>query len=336
MKRSILLISLLSVMVGVVFAQQTPQFTQYNQSRYIINPAATGENEYFTGVLGFRKQWVGLGEEPTTIFAGGHIGLRKTKPEEHQPLALRTSRPEAFHFEQSEGEVSKFKHGVGVHMISDNYGAFKKNTFGLNYALHIPLNDEVNISFGGSGSFNNIGFNQDKAVPTDINDAVYQGFIDDRNSLSMIDFNFGGYLYSSTYFLGYATNQLLGDNINFGNTASKLALHHSIIAGYHYQMNDDMLITPSIYFKAVGGAPLSYDFNLRVDYTNFFGAVTYRNQDAIAILLGLYFNDNLSLGYSYDLNTSQLKGYNSGGHEIVLGIGLSKNKELEQKEEIAE
>ena len=47
------------------------------------------------------------------------------------------------------------------------------------------------------------------------------------------------------------------------------------------------------------------------------------------------FNEKISLGYSYDLNTSKLNGYNSGGHELVLSIGLNKRKELQQKEEEA-
>ena len=201
MKKLIIILNIAAFSIGTTIAQQTPQFTQYDQSKYIINPAATGENEYLTGVLGYRKQWVGLGNEPTTIFAGGHIGLRKTKPEEHQPLALRTSRPDAFHFEQTEADVSKYKHGVGVHLISDNYGAFKKNVFGVNYAIHIPLSDDVNISFGGSGSYNNVGFDQNKAIPTETNDQVYQTFVTDRTSLSMIDMNFGTYLYSPRFLL---------------------------------------------------------------------------------------------------------------------------------------
>ena len=100
----------------------------------------------------------------------------------------------------------------------------------------------------------------------------------------------------------------------------------------HYQLNSDLMFTPSMYFKAVGGAPLSYDANLRVDYKSLFGGLSYRNQDAIALMIGMYFTDNISLGYSYDINTSQLKKYNGGGHEIVLGIGLQKSKQLENAE----
>lgn len=333
--KKLLSVLLLSVSYFISNAQQAPQYTQYNSGRYIINPAAAGENEYFTGVLGYRKQWVGLGDEPTTIFAGGHIGLRKNIPAEHQPLALRTSRPNEFHSEQKEGEVGKFKHGVGFHVISDKYGAFNKNVVGVNYALHIPLKEDVYLSFGGSGSFNNAGFNKDKAVPTELNDAVYQNFVDDRSSLNMIDLNFGTYLYSPTYFIGYASNQLLGDKMSLGGTTTSLVLHHSLIGGYHYKVNEDLMVTPSFYLKAVGGAPLSYDFNVRGDYKNFFGGLTYRNEDAIALMLGLYLNEKISLGYSYDLNTSKLNGYNSGGHELVLSIGLNKRKELQQKEEEA-
>ena len=73
-------------------------------------------------------------------------------------MALRTSRPDEFHSEQKEEKPGKIKHGVGVTVLSDKYGAFNKTAFALNYAAHIPLFKDVYLSFGGSASFININF----------------------------------------------------------------------------------------------------------------------------------------------------------------------------------
>lgn len=322
-----LLLLTIGVLTGaILFAQQAPQFTQYSQSRYIINPAATGVDEFVNINLGVRKQWSGLGQEPTTYYLGAHKGIRLLQEQEREPLALRTSRPDAFHAEQKEAEPSNLKHGIGGYVLSDESGAFKNNLISLSYALHLKLTEDISVSFGANTGFHNMNFDESKAIPTELNDPKYQSFITERGSLSMIDVNMGTYIYSKDFFFGYSTNQLLGDKISFGTTSNNvLVVHHNIMGGYTIQAGEDFKITPSILTKVVGGAPLSMDINFKADYQDkYFAGVSYRNQDAIALMIGGYFSDKFMVSYSYDLNTSVLKNGSSGGHEIVLGYMLKK------------
>ena len=57
-------------LIAKVNAQQVPQFTQLMQNRYLLNPAATGINTEHNALLGFRKQWSGLDNSPSTYYVG--------------------------------------------------------------------------------------------------------------------------------------------------------------------------------------------------------------------------------------------------------------------------
>jgi hypothetical protein len=48
--------------------------------------------------------------------------------------------------------------------------------------------------------------------------------------------------------------------------------------------------------------------------------MSYRNQDAVAFMVKLPFLKYFTLGYSYDVTTSQLRVGGANTHEIILGI----------------
>ena len=68
-KITILLVG--SLLATLTFAQQFPLQSQYQFNYSSINPAAVGENEYYSTRSSFRRQWVGLTDNPiaTQLFA---------------------------------------------------------------------------------------------------------------------------------------------------------------------------------------------------------------------------------------------------------------------------
>jgi type IX secretion system PorP/SprF family membrane protein len=68
-KITILLVG--SLLATLTFAQQFPLQSQYQFNYSSINPAAVGENEYYSTRASFRRQWVGLTDNPiaTQLFA---------------------------------------------------------------------------------------------------------------------------------------------------------------------------------------------------------------------------------------------------------------------------
>ena len=111
---------------STLFAQQVTQFSQYQQSLSVMNPASTGMRDDLKLNLGYRNQWLGLGNSPSTFILGAEKGIKMVVVEK-QPLALRTSHNESYHVEQGDSSYAKIKHGIGAYLMSDKYGAFSKN-----------------------------------------------------------------------------------------------------------------------------------------------------------------------------------------------------------------
>jgi len=62
--KKISLLILVSVFVTIGFAQQFPLQSQYQFNYPTINPAASGENDFYRARASFREQWVGLTDNP--------------------------------------------------------------------------------------------------------------------------------------------------------------------------------------------------------------------------------------------------------------------------------
>ncbi|GAA6771654.1 hypothetical protein AAGS39_24030 [Flavobacterium sp. CGRL2] len=53
--------------------------------------------------------------------------------------------------------------------------------------------------------------------------------------------------------------------------------------------------------------------------------VAYRWDAAVSAMAGFQLTDGLYLGYAYDNETTRLRNYNSGSHEIFLRFEFFKN-----------
>jgi len=62
-----------------VKAQTVQQCTMYNLNHFIINPAAAGYENFADVRMGYRKQWAGLKEAPSTYYLSGHTVLNRPK-----------------------------------------------------------------------------------------------------------------------------------------------------------------------------------------------------------------------------------------------------------------
>jgi hypothetical protein len=53
--------------------------------------------------------------------------------------------------------------------------------------------------------------------------------------------------------------------------------------------------------------------------------VAYRWSAALSAMVGFQVSDGIYIGYAYDNETTNLKNYNSGSHEIFLRYEIFKN-----------
>ena len=303
-------------------AQQSFQFSQYMENLYLINPATAGINKEPDFGIGYRNQWSGLREAPRTFYATGQI-MFGNHQESKQSRSLRISSPsdyKQFH------PGRKAKHAMGVFLLSDEFGAFRKNNVSLTYAFHIPLSAKYTLSLGTSGGLSNVTFDQSKAQVEQIGDNTYGNFIATGGSMStnVFDVNLGAWFYAKQWFAGYSVYQLMGNAITFGDnsTDAKLELFLNAMAGYHWQVDDSWLVSPSVLVKLMPPAPVVVDVSVKVDYQDrVWGGLSYRHPGSAIVLFGLHVNDMLRIGYAFDYSLStQLRQLGTSSHELMIGI----------------
>jgi type IX secretion system PorP/SprF family membrane protein len=218
------------------------------------------------------------------------------------------------------------KHAVGGQLVADQYGAFNKIQFSGTYAIHIPLSRKYNLSFGTKLGLTNNSFLKDRAVVLDAdNDKTYVDYNLNQSGLNFMNLGAGLYFYSSKLFLGISGDNFTGDKVRFGNGTANYnpQLHFNFTGGIKIPINESLTITPAFLVKYMPVVNPIVEGSIQFEYKEcFWVSTSYRNRDAVAAMFGFNISRRFKFGYSYDFSISKLKSYNSGAHELVLGIML--------------
>ncbi len=106
----------------------------------------------------------------------------------------------------------------------------------------------------------------------------------------------------------------------------KEKINYYLIAGYVFDLTNDIKFKPAVLTKMVEGAPLQADVSANFMFSDkFVVGVAYRWSAALSAMVGFQVSEGLYIGYGYDHETTNLDNYNSGSHEIFLRYELFKN-----------
>lgn len=280
-----------------VHAQQEAQFSQYMFNQMAFNPAYAGARDAICANGLMRQQWLGF-EDPD----GNDVAPRTFLVSLDAPIS--------------------FLHGgVGATIFQDQLGFEKNIGVKLSYAYRFFLGNG-NFSVGAQAGFLNKTIDFSKFKPIQSEDPVLAS--QSEESTLLTDFAFGAYYtVPDRFWAGISSSQLAQTSGPIGDANLELRRHYFATAGYEYTLpsNPSFEILPSFLFKTDATA-VSFDLTGMVRYNNrFWGGLSYRLQDAVAVILGMNYK-NFNIGYSYDLTTSQLGGLGSvgstGSHEIML------------------
>ena len=324
MKR-VYLILCIAVLALRVQAQQKPQYTQYVFNPILINPAVTGIESYVDVKAGYRSQWTGLQGAPVTTYFTVSAPLGREFIEGDATSGPANGDNPLGRSFTSTYQAAAPHHGIGLTIVSDNAGPIRQTNIDANYAYHIGLSPTLNLAVGVSAGLYNASLNT-ALVTTDVqNDPAISG---GNNNQLKPDVNAGVWAYSSTYFVGMSVQQLLPETISFSSNPAyntgQAVPHYFLTGGVKIFLSDDVAILPSVLFKYVAPVPVSYDINMKMAFRDHFWiGGSYRQNDAVAGMIGFNIGSFMSLGYSYDYTTSNLNTVSSGTHEIVLGLLLN-------------
>jgi len=273
------------------FAQQDAQYTQYMYNTININPAYAGSRGVMSVFGLHRTQWVGLDGAPTT-----------------NTFSLNTP-------------IGNSNLGVGFSLVNDRIGPTSDNTISADISYTIPMNEVYKLSFGVKASGNIFNLDTDKLDPAQANDPNLQNF---NNEFSP-NFGAGVYLHSDKLYLGLSVPNFLQDSKYNDNEVAVFQerMNFYFIGGYVFDVSPSIKFKPAVLTKMVAGSPLQVDASANfLFFDKFMLGGAYRWDAAVSALAGFQVTDGLFIGYSYDMETTQLRRYNSGSHEVFLRFEL--------------
>lgn len=271
--------------------QQIPQYSQYMLNDYVLNPATTGQYDYWEVKSNNRLNWVGITDAPRTFILSAH------------------------------GPFKKQNMGMGGSVFADITGPTSRVGFYLSYAYHLKLSKSLKLGMGLSFGLLQYKIDGTKVTLYENGDPV---FPNQMMTVYTADATFGLNLKHKNFNIGISLPQLVGNKLKFlenqENPESKLARHYMVMGGYTFHVGD-FGIMPNVLLKYVNPAPLQVDAGLKFDWRDqvWLGA-SYRHKDAVSFMGGFAYKDYLVFAYSYDLATSNLRNYSTGTHEVMVGV----------------
>jgi type IX secretion system PorP/SprF family membrane protein len=273
------------------YSQQIPQYSQYMLNDYILNPATTGQHDYWEVKSNNRLQWVGITDAPRTFILSAN------------------------------GPFRKYNMGMGGSVFADITGPTSRVGFYLSYAYHLKLSKSLKLGMGLSFGLLQYRIDGTKVTLADNGDPV---FPNQMMTVYTADATFGINLKHKNFNFGISLPQIIGNDLklleNQEDTKSSLARHYMAMGGYTFHVGD-FGIMPNLLVKYVAPTMPQFDAGVKFDWREqFWIGASYRHEDAVSFLGGLAYKDFLIIAYSYDMSTSNLRNYSDGTHEMMIGV----------------
>jgi type IX secretion system PorP/SprF family membrane protein len=295
MKTRILLFVLM--FTGVVsYAQQDAQFTQYMYNTINVNPGYAGSRGVMSIFGLHRTQWVGLDGAPTT-----------------NAFSINTPLNDSFL-------------GLGVSFVNDKIGPTSENNISVDVSYSVPMNDDFRLSFGLKASANLFNLDSGELNPQDPGDDHLQ----DISNKFTPGIGAGIYLHSDKFYAGLSVPNIARTQ-NYDDdeySVRQREINYYFITGYVWEISPDFKFKPALLTKVVTGAPLQVDASANfMLFEKLTLGAAYRWDAAVSAMAGFQITDGLFIGYGYDHETTNLKHYNSGSHEVFLRFELFKKND---------
>ncbi|NGM62522.1 type IX secretion system membrane protein PorP/SprF [Sphingobacterium sp. SGG-5] len=325
-QRNIVILFCALWMTADVYGQQEPS-TQYILNSMSVNPAYTGYKEQWYGQLGVSSQWSGWEGTP---FASSLAVDGVLDPVEK-------------------------KHGVGLQVTNDRFGAESVLSAYANYALRLKLSadGDERLSLGLAAGITQYGLNGDKFSSVEQDDALVPT---DKQTTMQPDLRLGVYYHNPHWFVGLSVQDLFNRakseegrefvQNSLGNTSRNPQSY--LMGGALVRLASDVVMRSSALIQEDFERPTTLDVNTvlifgdklwtgigyrtkaywftQPDNVATSNTVIKRSRSLNAILL-FAVNQKFRIGYSYDHQLgNRTSGAKSGVHGVTLGVSFGKGQ----------
>ena len=309
----------LSLNFGVQ-AQQLPVMNHYIYNPYLYNPARTGQNEFGSVNLNFKKQWVSLPYSPLT----GSITAEAPLPYANM--------------------------GLGGMLYTDRMHIINKTGGMLSYAYHVPFSKtEIHrLSAGLSLGFINQRFDFQEARVANPND---NQLLPSQANATAFDFSMGlDYQWRSLH-VGLSMLQGLNNQLRFlsnaGGEITYLNTRHFLAqSSYRFELgesNNRFYVEPTLLLRMIQGLPVQVEFNALVGWRKLLWAgLGYRssnNQTSTSALMatfGIELQRQIFLAYTFEFGINGgLSAAMGSQHELMVAYRFGQTFKNRSSEEAA-
>lgn len=319
--RKICLLLSLFLIIGLGFAQQDPQFSQFVFTKQFNNAGYTGVEGLTRATLIHRSQWLGYsgvdgGGAPTTQL------LSLTYPLKVLGAPMVNS-------------------GVGIDVVNDQLGPVKNLNAKLSYSYHLRFSNGGILGLGLNGGFYSQQIDAGILRAIDDDDATVSA-LGDRQIVP--DFGFGAWYQTKKYYAGVSINHLNGAKMEFSKDKSsasmKVQQHLYFTGGYNLQVGPIIVLTPNVIVQTdLKETNFTYGVIGSYNKYKYWGGIYLRqsiveqaigasgkklNNDDVSIIFGIgLLDDNvLRVGYGIDVVTSGVQAKSNTSHEIMVSYVL--------------
>lgn len=313
----------------ITHAQQDAQFSHYMFNNMYTNPGYSGVEGLTRATLLHRSQWLGYqgtdeGGAPTTqLLSLSH------------PLKILGS--------------PTTNSGVGFGLTHDLLGPWRIINLQGSYAYHIKLQNGGVLGAGLGLGFLSQSIDGSVLRASEDDDVIIDGIGSSVATQFKPDISIGVHYQTRKYSAGLSLRHVgkseFDFNVNPDSIASKLARHLYLTGSYNLFLSQNLLVVPSVVVQS-DLAETSFNYGAVASLNNYkyWGGITLRqsissqeagsasrklSNDDIVLLIGMSFlSDNeLRVGYSFDLVTRGAAAKNPTSHEIMLSYVIPVNPE---------
>ena len=268
-----------------LIAQNSIDYSLYNYSLNLINPAFAGQKSNTELLINSKTQWVGVDDAPRTMSFSLNMPFKK-------------------------------KLGVGVNVINDKIFIFNQTTVALDFSYKVKITSDHDLQFGlkVQGNIYNAEINK---IKTEQQNDVF--FAEAVNKFSP-NFTVGVAIVHEDYYTHISIiNILIDDRYKRLNTSENSNLFNVFLGGgYTFELNNNLKLTPSTLVRIEEGTPMSFDVNGTLEINKKYNlglSYFWNNSLQINGLVSIY--NWIKLGYGYRLYTNYLSSEQSGTHEFI-------------------
>lgn len=284
-------------------AQQSPQFSQFNLNKYLLNPAFGGLERSLSVTAFYRTQWDQIEGAPKQQGVNAHM-----------PIYLLGG-------------------SVGFSLMNETAGLERNSSFSLSYNAVRQMEIGL-ISLGASLGVVQKSIDFTRSLTPDgqyinginHNDPILG--IDKANGINAL-WSLGAYFSNYWTEVGFRVQNLprhsirLNDlNIDIGPNFTLFAEFKALNAIGDYKIKPSLLINRNNQVTQIAGMALT-------EYGNIFGGIGFRGYNANSIeslmfLMGIQIDKNYRISYSYDYGLNSIGRISDGSHEFILNYNLQR------------